>query len=90
MKFIQRCRSKCFRLGSIVWLLVISLVVGQDLFTEPDLQAMSKEQLENICTERGFALVQDEIDPTTGQTYTFTHDDYVIAAQQCLAIEKEM
>ena len=69
---------------------VASYVVGQDLFTESELQAMADEELELICTERGFALVVDEIDPDTGKPYVFTHDDYVSAAQQCLAIEQEM
>jgi hypothetical protein len=90
MSYTQRCRSKWFRLSSLLWLFAASLVVGQDLFAEPELQAMTDEQLENICTERGFGLVKDEIDPTTGQAYQFTHDDYVVAAQQCIAVEKEM
>jgi hypothetical protein len=39
---------------------------------------------------RGFQLVKDEKDPETGQQYELTHEDYVEAAQRCLAIEKEM
>eukprot|EP00544_Gedaniella_sp_CCMP2646_P015695 CAMPEP_0202482898 /NCGR_PEP_ID=MMETSP1361-20130828/2264_1 /ASSEMBLY_ACC=CAM_ASM_000849 /TAXON_ID=210615 /ORGANISM="Staurosira complex sp., Strain CCMP2646" /LENGTH=260 /DNA_ID=CAMNT_0049110977 /DNA_START=117 /DNA_END=899 /DNA_ORIENTATION=- len=47
-----------------------------------DLYALSDAQLEEICTVRGFELVHDD--------ETFTHDDYVEAARQCLAIEEDM
>jgi hypothetical protein len=49
-----------------------------------DLYALSDAQLEEICTVRGFELVHDDDDET------FTHDDYVEAARQCLAIEEDM
>lgn len=34
--------------------------------------------------------MNDDIDPDTGLVYTLTKQDYVEAAQRCLAIEKEM
>jgi len=43
-----------------------------------------------IGVVRGFQLVNDETDPETGQQYELTHDDFVEAAQRCLAIEEEM
>jgi hypothetical protein len=51
---------------------------------------MPDEELELMCVSRGFELVKGEIDPTTGLAYELTHDDYVEAAQRCLAIEQEM
>ncbi len=66
------------------------IVLGQGEYTEADLQAMSEEQLENICIQRGFELVKDEVDPATGEPYQLTHQDYVEAAMRCLAIEEEM
>jgi len=54
-----------------------------------DLQSLTNEQLEEICTSRGFELV-DEVDEQTGQPKEYSHDDYVNAAKQCLQIEGEM
>ena len=72
-------------------MMILAVVNGLgELFSDEELQVMTDEQLEEICVVRGFALVMDEIDPNTGDTYKFTHDDYVMAAQQCLAIEQEM
>lgn len=53
--------------------------------TEIDLYSLSDAELEEICTIRGFELVHEE-----DETQTFTHDDYVEAARQCLAIERDM
>ena len=63
--------------------------VVQSLLTSPRelerrLQKMSKEELEEICTERGFELIKDEIDSSTGQPVVSTHQDHVDAAWQCL------
>jgi hypothetical protein len=55
-----------------------------------ELQAMSEEQLEDICIQRGFELLKDEVDATTGEVYQLSHQDYVEAAMKCLAIEQEM
>ena len=52
--------------------------------TEIDLYSLSDAELEEICTVRGFELVHDE------ENKAFTHDDYVEAARQCLAIERDM
>jgi hypothetical protein len=76
----------------------VTLISGQDQdeveveveFSQSDLEIMTETELENICIKRGFQLVNDDIDPETGEKYTLTKQDYVEAAQRCLAIEKEM
>lgn len=55
-----------------------------------ELQVMTDEELEHICIARGFELVKDDVDETTGEIYIMSHDDFVEAAQRCLAIEEEM
>lgn len=59
-------------------------------YTIEELQQLSNEQLEDICIQRGFELLKDEENETTGEVYQLTHDDYVEAAMKCLAIEQEM
>lgn len=54
-----------------------------------DLESMTNEELEDICTSRGFEVVKEK-DKETGDTKIYTHDDYVNAAKQCLEIEAEM
>lgn len=53
------------------------------------LENMTIEELEGICTSRGFEVVK-EIDQETGQAKVYSHEDYVHAARQCLDIEAEM
>ena len=78
-------------LRSLVGLLLLtSFVIAQGSYSETELEAMSDEELETICVERGFELVRDDIDPTTGEIYNLTHADFVEAAQRCLEIEQEM
>ena len=48
-----------------------------------DLIDMTDEELEEICTSRGFELVRED-----GQVYT--HQDYVDAATECLQIETDL
>lgn len=48
-----------------------------------DLVDMTDEELEEICTSRGFELVRED-----GQVYT--HKDYVDAATECLQIETDL
>ena len=68
---------------------------GQVILSLEDLEAMSKEELELICVERGFELIRGG-DATTNSDNDdddddeLTHADYVDAAQRCLAIEREM
>jgi hypothetical protein len=59
-------------------------------YSDEDLQALPDDELETICLVRGFELLKDEVDPNTGEVYKLSHDDFVDAAKQCLAIEKEM
>jgi hypothetical protein len=48
-----------------------------------DLVDMTDEELEDICTSRGFELIRED-----GQVYT--HEDYVDAASECLQIETDL
>lgn len=48
-----------------------------------DLVDMTDEELEEICTSRGFELIRED-----GQVYT--HEDYVNAASECLQIETDL
>jgi CHASE3 domain sensor protein len=54
-----------------------------------DLDAMSDEELEDICKSRGFELVR-ELNTTTGEPILYTHQDYVDAASECLQIEADL
>ncbi|CAB9516207.1 expressed unknown protein [Seminavis robusta] len=49
-----------------------------------ELEALTDQELELICLERGFELIRD------GSEGDLTHDDYVEAARRCLAIEEDM
>jgi len=53
------------------------------------LQEMSDMELELVCTNLGFQLL-DPTDPTTGEAVMKTHDHYIEAARQCLSIQEEM
>ena len=58
-----------------------------------NLDDLTDTELEAICTSRGFELVTDDTIEENGKNKSgseYTHQDYVEAAQQCLAIEKEM
>lgn len=54
-----------------------------------DLEEMSDEELEEICTSRGFELVR-EVDEVTGEPVVYSHQDYVDAASECLQIEADL
>jgi hypothetical protein len=60
---------------------------GQD--DDIELEDMTDEQLEEICTSRGFELVR-ELNATTGEPLMYTHQDYVDAASECLQIEADI
>mmetsp|Transcript_1420 Transcript_1420/g.3264 ORF Transcript_1420/g.3264 Transcript_1420/m.3264 type:complete len:285 (-) Transcript_1420:42-896(-) len=76
----RRCSTK----NALFFLLMILVVLvsGQD-YTEADLESMTEAELESICVQRGFQLVNENSDELTKQ-------DYIEAAQRCLAIEQEM
>lgn len=59
-------------------------------YSYSDLEQMPESELEDICIKRGFQLVNDDVDPDTGEIYRLTKQDYIDAAQRCLNIEKEM
>jgi hypothetical protein len=54
---------------------------------EENLDHLSDEELESICTTRGFQLLRED---DNGLPYAFTHEDYVEAASRCLDMEREM
>jgi len=56
---------------------------------EYDLDSMTNEELEEICTSRGFQVVKEK-DRDTGEMKAYSHEDYINAARQCLEIESEM
>jgi hypothetical protein len=90
----RRCRPLSRRwIVSFLTIVLASfccLVAGQEQITPEELQVMTDEELEHICLVRGFELVKDDVDEATGEIYTLSHDDFVEAAQRCLAIEEEM
>ena len=59
------------------------MVSAQVEYSLSDLEAMTEVELEDICVQRGFQLVNDESEELTKQ-------DYIEAAQRCIAIEQEM
>ena len=83
-------KSISFRRLAFVALTMLGHVAAQEEYTEDKLKTMSEEELEKICLVRGFEIMRDEIDPTTGLPHELSHDDYVEAARRCLAIEEEM
>jgi hypothetical protein len=52
------------------------------------LENLTNEELEAICTTRGFELVK-ELDEN-GKEKIFTRENYMDAARQCLDVEAEM
>jgi len=54
-----------------------------------NLEAMTNEELEEICTSRGFELIH-ETDENTGEEIVYTHQDYIDAATECLQIEEDL
>ena len=77
---LRRCVNNVLFIFLIV---LVALVSGQEEYSQADLEAMTEVELEGICITRGFQLVNDESDDLTKQ-------DYIEAAQRCLAIEQEM
>lgn len=92
-----RTALSCTMLLLLVLAQNVLLVTGQPAAVEQkeigmdklDLESMSDEELEAICTTRGFELYK-QLEENTGNMYVFAHEDYVEAARQCLAYEKEM
>ena len=62
------------------------IISGND--AEISLESMTNEELEELCTSRGFELVK-ELDEN-GVEGEITREDYIDAARQCLEIESEM
>ena len=53
-----------------------------------NLEAMTNEELEEICTSRGFELVRETDE--NGKDVVYTHQDYIDAATECLQIEEDL
>lgn len=92
---VASCRRRPLSLWMVSFLAILftsfcCLVAGQENFSIEELQGMADAELEHICIARGFELVKDDVDEETGEIYTLSHDDFVEAAQRCLAIEEEM
>ena len=68
-----------------------SIETTEDLRVNEDtnLENLTDEQLEEICTLRGFELVR-ELNATTGDPLIYSHQDYVDAASECLQIEADI
>ena len=62
---------------------------GSDDEQEVDLASLTDEELEEICTSRGFEVVKEK-DEETGEFKKYSHEDYINAAKQCLDMEAEM
>jgi hypothetical protein len=83
------CRRGVVPLQGIIFLLFLVLVSftieihGQESgYTLADFESMTNEELEDICIQRGFELIKDDVD--------LQREDYIEAAQRCLTIEQEM
>lgn len=76
-------RSSTKNMLFFLLVVLVAFVSGQDVYSQEDLEAMTEAELEDICVARGFKLVNDNAEELTKQ-------DYVEAAQRCLAIEQEM
>jgi hypothetical protein len=83
-------RSICLLLLALVGSTIFGHVIAQEDYSEDTLQALSKEELEKICVTRGFEIMRDEVDPSTGLPHELSHEDFVEAARRCLEIEREM
>jgi hypothetical protein len=57
---------------------------------EVDLDSLSDAELEAICYNLGFELLNNVDDELTGTKVEFSHKDYVEAARQCLAVKEQM
>lgn len=58
-------------------------------YAQIDLHELTNDELVAVCTQRGFELVA-EVDDISGEPFSYSHDDYVEAARECLALEAEM
>jgi hypothetical protein len=80
----------CFVVSSSTSLPEDNNPTGEDATRDQyiDLDGMSNEELEEICTSRGFQLDRGNIDDVDDIAYG--HQYYVDAARECLQIETEM
>lgn len=94
-----RCRSRLLLILATAFIIQQSFSRGGDALEstsssavededEIDLNSLTDTQLEEFCTDRGFVLVRDK--SASAKEIEYSHDDYVDAARQCLAIEAEM
>jgi hypothetical protein len=77
-----RCSVLVLLLALLPHVSAQSVMSPRDL--ERRLKNMSNQELEEICIERGFELITDELDDETGLPVVSTHQDYIDAAIQCI------
>ena len=95
----MNCNNKLLISLTYICIFLLSLAVAEEATTTAtkndndeeyyNLEAMTNEELEEICTSRGFELVH-EIDDNTGEEIVYTHQDYIDAATECLQIEEDL
>lgn len=68
---------------NVTFILLLHLAVALANDISMDLDSMESQELEEICTSRGFDLVKKD-----GEQYSL--EDYKDAAKQCLELESEM
>jgi len=68
----------------ILLVILVTLISANAEYSQDELEAMTEAELEDICVKRGFQLVKDEYGDN------LTKQDYIEAAERCLAIEQEM
>lgn len=81
--------GKMFRLF-LALLLLLQISTFAQQYDLESLYTMTDSELERICHEMGFDLIRDELDEETGEKITFSHEDYVEAARQCLSIREQL
>ncbi len=95
----RKCTSSIWRIFAVLlmsfYLLQCRAETNKNTFSsgendedEVDLDSLTDAELEAICTDRGFELLREK--GADGAEVVYTHEDYVDAAMQCLAIEAEM
>ena len=96
----MNCNNKLLISFTYICIFLLSLAATEEVTTSAtttkndneeyyNLEAMTNEELEEICTSRGFELVR-EIDDNTGEEIVYTHQDYIDAATECLQIEEDL
>ena len=96
----MNCNNKLLISFTYICIFLLSLAAAEEVTTSAtttkndndkeyyNLEAMTNEELEEICTSRGFELVRETDE--NGKEIVYTHQDYVDAATECLQIEEDL